>query len=121
MISSNSPMRLLLKKTTGHLVVYGGMRLCQQLSQKLSLIIRLLLSHIINYLIIMFALSHKVIIVLLGHSSPSWKCCCCSSALALGYTFGLACQDDKPLITIPFKYPSCLSLASSAPIHNSDD
>ncbi|OIV94876.1 hypothetical protein TanjilG_22073 [Lupinus angustifolius] len=45
-------------------------------------------------------------------------------ALALGYTFGLACQglsDDKPLTTIPFKYPSCLALSSSAPIHNNDD
>ncbi|XP_020216503.1 putative DNA (cytosine-5)-methyltransferase CMT1 isoform X2 [Cajanus cajan] len=33
-------------------------------------------------------------------------------ALALGYTFGLACQglcDDNPLKTLPFKYPSCLA------------
>ncbi|KAE9596554.1 putative DNA (cytosine-5-)-methyltransferase [Lupinus albus] len=45
-------------------------------------------------------------------------------ALALGYTFGLACQglsSDKPLTIVPFKYPSCLSLSSSAPIHNNDD
>ncbi|OIV92666.1 hypothetical protein TanjilG_18017 [Lupinus angustifolius] len=45
-------------------------------------------------------------------------------ALALGYTFGLACQglsNDKPLTTVPFKYPTCLSLSSSAPIHSNDD
>ncbi|MCI01381.1 DNA (cytosine-5)-methyltransferase CMT1-like, partial [Trifolium medium] len=33
-------------------------------------------------------------------------------ALALGYTLGLAIQglsDNKPLITLPFKYPSCLA------------
>lgn len=37
-------------------------------------------------------------------------------ALALGYTFGLACQglsDDKPLTTVPFKYPKCLASSSS--------
>ncbi|KAJ7944080.1 Cytosine-specific methyltransferase [Quillaja saponaria] len=38
-------------------------------------------------------------------------------ALALGYTFGLACQglsDDKPLTVLPFKFPSCLVESSSA-------
>lgn len=33
-------------------------------------------------------------------------------ALALGYAFGLASQglcDDNPLITLPFKFPECLS------------
>ncbi|KMS95966.1 hypothetical protein BVRB_003270 [Beta vulgaris subsp. vulgaris] len=33
-------------------------------------------------------------------------------ATALGYAFGLACQglaDDKPVTTLPFKFPSCLA------------
>lgn len=45
-------------------------------------------------------------------------------ALAMGYTFGLACQglsDDKPLITLPFKYPSCLAGATFAETENDDD
>ncbi|TKY70271.1 putative DNA (cytosine-5)-methyltransferase CMT1 [Spatholobus suberectus] len=45
-------------------------------------------------------------------------------ALAMGYTFGLACQglsDDKPLTTLPFKYPSCLARSSFAPSENDDD
>ncbi|KAJ1403876.1 S-adenosyl-L-methionine-dependent methyltransferase [Sesbania bispinosa] len=44
-------------------------------------------------------------------------------ALALGYTFGLACQglcDNKPLTTLPFKYPSCLSRSSSTETDNDD-
>ncbi|XP_061346031.1 putative DNA (cytosine-5)-methyltransferase CMT1 [Gastrolobium bilobum] len=45
-------------------------------------------------------------------------------ALALGYTFGLACQglcDDKqPLTTLPFKFPSCLARSTSAQIENDD-
>ncbi|KAK7406900.1 hypothetical protein VNO78_08536 [Psophocarpus tetragonolobus] len=44
-------------------------------------------------------------------------------ALAMGYTFGLACQglsDDKPLTTLPFKYPSCLARASFAKTENDD-
>lgn len=43
-------------------------------------------------------------------------------ALALGYTFGLACQglcDDEPLTTLPFRYPVCLA-SSSAQIENED-
>lgn len=42
-------------------------------------------------------------------------------ALALGYTFGLACQglsDDKPLTTVPFKFPSCLARSSFDPTDN---
>uniref|UniRef100_A0A2N9I1X4 DNA (cytosine-5-)-methyltransferase n=1 Tax=Fagus sylvatica TaxID=28930 RepID=A0A2N9I1X4_FAGSY len=37
-------------------------------------------------------------------------------ALALGYTFGLACQglsDDKPVASLPFKFPNCLARSSS--------
>ncbi|KAJ4717641.1 Cytosine-specific methyltransferase [Melia azedarach] len=36
--------------------------------------------------------------------------------IALGYTFGLACQglsDDHPLTTLPFKFPNCLGHSSS--------
>lgn len=32
-------------------------------------------------------------------------------SLALGYTFGRACQgvaDDEPLTTLPFSFPNCL-------------
>ncbi|KAK7854676.1 dna (cytosine-5)-methyltransferase 3 [Quercus suber] len=38
-------------------------------------------------------------------------------ALALGYTFGLACQglsDDRPVTTLPLKFPKCLARSSSA-------
>ncbi|KAG5123680.1 hypothetical protein JHK82_030417 [Glycine max] len=46
-------------------------------------------------------------------------------ALALGYTFGLACQgllsDDNPLTTLPFKYPSCLALSSLAETENDNE
>ncbi|CAJ1930608.1 unnamed protein product [Sphenostylis stenocarpa] len=45
-------------------------------------------------------------------------------ALAMGYTFGLACQglsDDKPLTTLPFKYPSCLARSSFAQTENDDE
>ncbi|XP_027362707.1 DNA (cytosine-5)-methyltransferase CMT3 [Abrus precatorius] len=44
-------------------------------------------------------------------------------ALALGYTFGLACQglsDDKPLTTVPFKFPSCLAHSSLIQTENDD-
>ncbi|KAJ1403873.1 S-adenosyl-L-methionine-dependent methyltransferase [Sesbania bispinosa] len=44
-------------------------------------------------------------------------------ALALGYTFGLACQglcDNKPLTTLPFKYPSCLARSASTETDNDD-
>ena len=44
-------------------------------------------------------------------------------ALALGYTFGMACQglsDDKPLTTVPFKFPSCLARSNSQQIENDD-
>ncbi|XVE94179.1 hypothetical protein REPUB_Repub01dG0259600 [Reevesia pubescens] len=36
-------------------------------------------------------------------------------AIALGYSFGLACQglsDDEPLMTLPFKFPNCLARSS---------
>ncbi|KAK8699253.1 hypothetical protein V6N13_115344 [Hibiscus sabdariffa] len=42
-------------------------------------------------------------------------------ATALGYAFGLACQnlcDDEPLMTLPFKFPDCL--ARSSQIHGDD-
>ncbi|CAJ1930836.1 unnamed protein product [Sphenostylis stenocarpa] len=45
-------------------------------------------------------------------------------ALAMGYTFALACQglsDDKPLTTLPFKYPSCLARSSFAQTENDDE
>jgi len=45
-------------------------------------------------------------------------------ALALGYTFGLACQglsDDKPLTTLPFKYPSCLARSSFSEVENDEE
>lgn len=46
-------------------------------------------------------------------------------ALAMGYAFGLACQgrcdDNKPLITLPFKYPRCLASSSFAPTEIDDD
>ncbi|KAL1315975.1 DNA (cytosine-5)-methyltransferase 1-like [Arachis hypogaea] len=44
-------------------------------------------------------------------------------ALALGYTFGLAYQglsSDKPLTTLPFKYPNCLASLSSSQVDNND-
>ncbi|KAI4327813.1 hypothetical protein L6164_020231 [Bauhinia variegata] len=40
-------------------------------------------------------------------------------ALALGYTFGLACQglsDNEPLTTLPFKFPSCLASTDSGQV-----
>ncbi|KAL9328273.1 hypothetical protein ACSQ67_003276 [Phaseolus vulgaris] len=45
-------------------------------------------------------------------------------ALAMGYTFGLACQglsDDKPLATLPFKYPNCLVRSSFAKTEDNDE
>ncbi|KAK1567002.1 hypothetical protein Q3G72_007135 [Acer saccharum] len=44
--------------------------------------------------------------------------------IALGYTFGLACQglsDDQPLTKLPFKFPNCLSQSSSALVVDVDD
>ncbi|TXG55158.1 hypothetical protein EZV62_020414 [Acer yangbiense] len=44
--------------------------------------------------------------------------------IALGYTFGLACQGlsgDQPLTKLPFKFPNCLSQSSSALVVDIDD
>ncbi|KAK8582727.1 hypothetical protein V6N13_069499 [Hibiscus sabdariffa] len=44
-------------------------------------------------------------------------------ATALGYAFGLACQDlcnDEPLMTLPFKYPNCLARSSKVEGDGSD-
>nr|AIU80190.1 chromomethylase [Hevea brasiliensis] len=44
-------------------------------------------------------------------------------AIALGYSFGMACQgfsDDKPLTTLPFKFPNCLERSSSAHMEEDD-
>ncbi|KAA3465333.1 DNA (cytosine-5)-methyltransferase 1 isoform X2 [Gossypium australe] len=44
-------------------------------------------------------------------------------AIALGYSFGLACQNlcgDEPLMTLPFKFPNCLARSSQIEGGDSD-
>ncbi|KAL1121193.1 hypothetical protein V6Z11_D01G215800 [Gossypium hirsutum] len=44
-------------------------------------------------------------------------------AIALGYSFGLACQNlcgDEPLMTLPFKFPNCLARSSQIDGGDSD-
>ncbi|KAL5854127.1 hypothetical protein ACOSQ4_003929 [Xanthoceras sorbifolium] len=46
-----------------------------------------------------------------------------SVGIALGYTFGLACQglsDDQPLTKFPFKFPNCLAQSSPTPVEGDD-
>ncbi|KAL5856338.1 hypothetical protein ACOSQ3_003796 [Xanthoceras sorbifolium] len=43
--------------------------------------------------------------------------------IALGYTFGLACQglsDDQPLTKFPFKFPNCLAQSSPTLVEGDD-
>ncbi|KAL5854022.1 hypothetical protein ACOSQ4_003824 [Xanthoceras sorbifolium] len=43
--------------------------------------------------------------------------------IALGYTFGLACQglsDDQPLTKLPFKFPNCLAQSSPMLVEGDD-
>ncbi|KAL5854040.1 hypothetical protein ACOSQ3_003822 [Xanthoceras sorbifolium] len=43
--------------------------------------------------------------------------------IALGYTFGLACQglsDDQPLTKLPFKFPNCLAQSSPTLVEGDD-